>query len=231
MRDKYCKAKVCKLGLFRIEQSECILCGLCKQACAFDAVKETRRGFFIDRNYCTKCKSCYSVCPVNAVKIVKDRFARLEEEFHIQPEEMEIIERRSKMTLRDILHSKPPIIVTIHKNKTVRDAVHTMSEKNVSGIFVIDDNNKLASIFTERDIVRCSFNNIPLDETIEKIMRHDITTFDPSVDISSAINVASRKKIRHLPIVEGDSIAGMITFRDLVSYLLPEICYVADSIY
>jgi NADH-quinone oxidoreductase subunit F/NADP-reducing hydrogenase subunit HndC len=231
VRDRYCKAKVCKLGLFRIEQSECILCGLCKQACAFDAVKETRRGFFIDRNYCTKCKSCYSVCPVNAVKIVKDRFARLEEEFHIQPEEIEIIERRSKMTLRDILHSKPPIIVTIHKNKTVRDAVHTMSEKNVSGIFVVDDNNKLASIFTERDIVRCSFNNIPLDETIEKIMRHDITTFDPSVDISSAINVASRKKIRHLPIVEGDSIVGMITFRDLVSYLLPEICYVADSIY
>ena len=231
IRDKYCKAKVCKLGIFRIEQSECILCGLCKQACAFDAVKETRRGFFIDRDYCTKCKSCYSVCPVNAVKIVKDRFARLEEELHIPPEEIEIFERRSKMTLRDILHSKPPIIVTIHKNKTVRDAVHTMSEKNVSGIFVVDDNDKLASIFTERDIVRCTFNNIPLDETIEKIMRQDITTFDPSVDISSGINVASRKKIRHLPVVEGDSIVGMITFRDLVSYLLPEICYVADSIY
>jgi NADH:ubiquinone oxidoreductase subunit F (NADH-binding)/CBS domain-containing protein/(2Fe-2S) ferredoxin len=231
IRDKYCKAKVCKLGIFKIEQSECILCGLCKQACAFDAVKETRRGFFIDRDYCTKCKSCYSVCPVNAVKIVKDRFVRLGEELHIPPEEIEIIERRSKMTLRDILHSKPPIIVTIHKNKTVRDAVHTMSEKNVSGIFVVDDNDKLASIFTERDIVRCTFNNISFDETIEKIMRHDITTFDPSVDISSAINVASRKKIRHLPVVEGDSIVGMITFRDLVSYLLPEICYVADSIY
>ena len=231
VRDKYCRAKVCKLGIFRIEQSECILCGLCKQACAFDAVKETRRGFFIDRDYCTKCKSCYNACPVNAVKIMSQRYARLEEELKIPPEEIEIIERRSRMTLRDILQSKPPVIVTIQKDRTVRDAVKTLSEKNVSGIFVVDENNKLASIFTERDIVRCAFNNISLDENIGNIMRHDITTFDPSVEISSAITVASRKKIRHIPVVEGDKIVGMITFRDLVSYLLPEICYVADSIY
>ncbi|MEW6163054.1 MAG: NADH-quinone oxidoreductase subunit NuoF [Nitrospirota bacterium] len=71
VRDKYCRAKVCNLGFFWIEQKECILCGLCKQACAFDAVKETRRSFFIDQDYCTKCKACYSACPVNAVKIEK----------------------------------------------------------------------------------------------------------------------------------------------------------------
>ncbi|MBA3060349.1 MAG: CBS domain-containing protein [Nitrospirae bacterium] len=43
--------------------------------------------------------------------------------------------------------------------------------------------------------------------------------------------MASRKKIRHLPVVEGDKIVGMVTFRDLVSYLLPEICYMAKEIY
>ena len=231
IRDKYCSAKVCRLGIFKIEQGECILCGLCKQACAFDAVKETRRGFFIDKDYCTKCKSCYTVCPVNAVKILKERHIRLEEELKIPPEGIEIIEGRTKMKLRDILHSKHPMIVTIQKNKTVRDAVQTMSEKNISGIFVVDENKKLASIFTERDIVRCAFNNISFDEKIENIMRKDITTFDPSVAISSAISVASKKKIRHLPVVEGDKIIGMITFRDLVSYLLPEICYMAESIY
>ena len=70
IHDKYCRANVCSgLGMFMIEQSECILCGLCKQACAFDAVKETRRSFFIDQDYCTKCKSCYLACPTGAVKI------------------------------------------------------------------------------------------------------------------------------------------------------------------
>jgi NADH:ubiquinone oxidoreductase subunit F (NADH-binding)/CBS domain-containing protein/(2Fe-2S) ferredoxin/NAD-dependent dihydropyrimidine dehydrogenase PreA subunit len=231
VREKYCRAKVCKLGVHRIDTKECILCGMCKQVCAFDAVKETRRSFFIDQDYCTRCKACYYACPVGAVKIIKQRFVRLEEELKIPHEEIEVIERRSRMTLKDILKSKPCVIVTINKNRTIKDAVHTMSEKNVSGIFVVDENKKLASIFTERDIVRCAFNNISFDKTIGSIMRRDITTFDPSTEISSAINVASRKKIRHIPVVEGNTIVGMVTFRDLVSYLLPEICYVAESIY
>ena len=69
---KYCRAKACRgLGNFRIETAECIACGLCVQACAFDAVVETRNRFYIDRDYCTKCKACYTVCPTNAVKIEK----------------------------------------------------------------------------------------------------------------------------------------------------------------
>jgi NADH-quinone oxidoreductase subunit F/NADP-reducing hydrogenase subunit HndC len=70
--DKYCRAKACSgLGLFRIDNENCILCGLCKEACAFGAVRELRNNFFIDQDYCTKCKACYSVCPTNAVKVEK----------------------------------------------------------------------------------------------------------------------------------------------------------------
>ncbi len=74
INNKYCRAKVCSgLGTFRIEHAECILCGLCKEACVFDAVKETRKQFFIDEDYCTKCKACYTACPVEAVKIEKQK--------------------------------------------------------------------------------------------------------------------------------------------------------------
>lgn len=68
--DKYCRAKACiGLGVYRIDGSECFSCGLCKKACAFDAVKETKDGFYIDRDSCAKCKACYDVCPIGAVKI------------------------------------------------------------------------------------------------------------------------------------------------------------------
>ena len=135
------------------------------------------------------------------------------------------------MTLKDILESKPHKIVTIHKDRTVQDAVQTMHDKNVSGIFVVDEKEKLVGLFTERDIVRCVFNSVPLETVIENLGVRELTTFDPSVEVHSAISIASRKKIRHLPVVEGDKIAGMITFRDLVSYLLPEICYMAETVY
>lgn len=232
VRDKYCRAKVCNIGIFVINQIECIRCGLCKQACAYDAVIETRNRYFIARDYCTKCKACYYACPVDAVKIRSLRHVRLEEEFKIPLESIDIIERRCKMILRDILESKLPLIITVAKNRRVADAVKIMSEKSVSGIFVVDENNKLAGIFTERDIVRCVVNNISFEnETIENVMRKDITIFDPSMEISSAIAVTVKKNIRHLPVVEGDKIVGMITLRDLVSYLLPEICYMAKEIY
>lgn len=78
IHDKYCRAKVCSgLGLFRIDNEECFLCGLCKEACAYDAVVETRDKFFIDQDYCTKCKACFTACPIGAVKIDKQKTKRV----------------------------------------------------------------------------------------------------------------------------------------------------------
>jgi NADH-quinone oxidoreductase subunit F/NADP-reducing hydrogenase subunit HndC len=72
--DKYCRATACSgLGKFRIENPECILCGLCVDACAFGAIKETRKSFFIDQDECEKCKACVSVCPTEAIKVEKHK--------------------------------------------------------------------------------------------------------------------------------------------------------------
>ncbi len=69
--NKYCRAKVCALGMFRIEPDECVLCGLCQGVCETGAVKEIRNKFFIVQDYCNKCKSCYTICPVGAVRVEK----------------------------------------------------------------------------------------------------------------------------------------------------------------
>src|SRR4030043_1673126 len=132
IKDKYCRAKVCSgLGIFEINQDECISCGLCKQACAFDAVVETKDKYFIARDYCTRCKACYQVCPVNAVKLLSPRYLRLEEEFKIPLESMDSIERRSRMVLRSVIESKPLVIVTVAKDQRISDAVRVMGEKNI----------------------------------------------------------------------------------------------------
>ncbi len=72
INDKFCRANVCAgLGKYTIDNEQCFLCGLCRDACAFDAVKETRDKFFIDQDYCTKCKACITACPIGVVHVTK----------------------------------------------------------------------------------------------------------------------------------------------------------------
>jgi NADH-quinone oxidoreductase subunit F/NADP-reducing hydrogenase subunit HndC len=75
--EKYCRSNVCRgTGLYTIDQQECFLCGLCKKACAFDAVTETRSRYFINQDNCTQCRACYTACPIKAVKIEKQPSSR-----------------------------------------------------------------------------------------------------------------------------------------------------------
>lgn len=233
IHDNYCRAKVCNnMGIFVINQAECIRCGLCKEACAFNAVTETREIYHIERDYCTKCKACYNVCPVNAVRIRKLSVVKLEEQFKIPVEKMEVLERRAKMTLKDVVTSKPSKMVTCKKDCKVSDAVTIMDGNNVGSILVLDEEKKIVGIFTERDIMRCFAKKINLNEAVMgDVMTAKPITLDASIDISVGVNVMSEKKIRHLPITENEQIIGMISYRDLVSYLLPEVIYMAEDIY
>jgi len=134
------------------------------------------------------------------------------------------------MTLQDILESKLTNVVKVHQDKTVAETIKVLEEMNVSGVYVVDDNDNLSGIFTEKDVVHCIAGGIPVADTaVGAMQRRDLITYDPAMEVSKAIAIASRNKKRHLPVVEGDKIKGMITYRDLVSYLLPEICFMAET--
>jgi CBS domain-containing protein len=96
----------------------------------------------------------------------------------------------------------------------------------------MDEEGKLAGIFTERDIMHCFAKKISFNDTVMgSVMTAAPITLDGAVDISVAVQLMSEKKIRHLPITEDEKIIGMISYRDLVSYLLPEVIYMAEDMY
>ena len=136
------------------------------------------------------------------------------------------------MTLKDVLAAKPSKVITCTTTCVVADAVTVMDGNNVGSILVYDAEKNLVGIFTERDIMHCFTKNISFkDDMIEKVMTPNPIVLDSSTDISVAITVMSERKIRHLPVREDEKIAGIISYRDLVSYLLPEVIYMAEDIY
>ncbi|MDA8170924.1 MAG: CBS domain-containing protein [Nitrospiraceae bacterium] len=231
--NKYCKAKVCKgMGVFVISPAECIRCGLCKKACAYDAVKEGRDKYFIDRAYCQQCKACYDACPVGAVKIRKHSIAKLEEQFRIPPDKIEILERRASMTLKDLIKAKPMKMVSCAEDRIVADVIKMMDGQNVGSMLVFNGEEKLVGIFTERDIMHCFAKNVQFKQkAMKEVMTPNPVTLDSATDISVAVTLMSERKIRHLPVMEGEKIIGMVSYRDLISYLLPEVIFMAEDIY
>ena len=136
------------------------------------------------------------------------------------------------MTLKYLLQSKPSKMITCKTTCLVADAVTIMDGHNVGSILILDDDDKLVGIFTERDIMHCFAKSISFkDVTMDKIMTPHPITFESSTEISHAIGVMSEKKIRHLPVTEGGKIAGIVSYRDLVSYLLPQVIFATEDIF
>ncbi len=229
--DNYCRANVCRsTGEYIISQPECIRCGLCKEACAFNAILETAEQYRIEKEYCTSCKACYNVCPVGAVRIRKHSIARLEEQFKVPEEHLEILENRARIRLKDMIAGRQGKVVKCTLSCKVSDAIVKMDGLDVGSILVFDDNDNLVGIFTERDAMRCFTKKISIkDEPIYKVMTKNPITLDISTDIGIAVNLMSMKKIRHLPVTENDKVVGMISYRDLVAYLLPEVLYMSQG--
>lgn len=138
---------------------------------------------------------------------------------------------RAKMILKDLLQSKALKMVTCRTTCLVSDAVTVMDGHNVGSILILDPDDKLAGIFTERDLMHCFVKNISLrEEKISNVMTPNPITLDSSEDISIAIKLMSEKRIRHLPVLESGKLAGVVSYRYLVSCLLPEVIYMAEDI-
>jgi CBS domain-containing protein len=135
------------------------------------------------------------------------------------------------MTLKNLLESKPSKMITCRTTCLVADAVTVMDGHNVGSILILDSEDRLAGIFTERDIMHCFAKNISLrEETIANVMTPNPITLDSSEEISVAIKVMSENKIRHLPVMDNGKLLGVVSYRYVVSCLLPEVIYMADDI-
>ena len=122
-------------------------------------------------------------------------------------------------TVRQLLEAKPVGILSVTSSTTVYDALVVMAENHVGALLVID-HGQLAGIFSERDYARSivlkgkSSKDTPVSEVMTP--RECLITVTPNDTAEACLNLISNKRIRHLPVLEQDKIAGILSIGDLV---------------
>ena len=104
---------------------------------------------------------------------------------------------------------------TVSPSTTVGEAVALMAQHRI-GSTVVMDGHSLEGIFTERDTVRAiSQSHDAPDHEISSWMTRDPKTVSPDVDVDTALRTMLDNGFRHLPVVEGGEVIGMVSMRDL----------------
>ena len=112
---------------------------------------------------------------------------------------------------------KEQSLATLNPADSVMDAVNLMTERKIGAVIIVDNQAKLAGIFTERDLVNRVVGK-GLDAanvSLSKVMTADPDTLGPNDTAMNALDLMSARRYRHLPVVDGDKVIGMVSIRDL----------------
>ncbi|MDA0239753.1 MAG: CBS domain-containing protein [Proteobacteria bacterium] len=117
------------------------------------------------------------------------------------------------MLIRDMLAARKGKTVTISGQATLADLADLLIEQDTGAAVVVDDAKKMIGIISEKDIVRAiAIHSIHLhDLAVEDYMTADVISCGPDEDIDALSSKMGEKAIRHVPVVDGDTLLGIIS--------------------
>ncbi len=129
------------------------------------------------------------------------------------------------MLVSDVLGGKGAAVATIASDATVGSAVADLTRHRVGALVVSPDGRHIEGIVSERDIVRrlSELHTEFLEEPVASIMSTSVRVCSPGDDVESIMNLMTEQRIRHVPVVEGDELAGIISIGDVVKSRIQEL--------
>lgn len=134
-------------------------------------------------------------------------------------------------TVRHILQKKGDSIFSIAPTSTVYSALELMVERNVGSLLVME-NEKFAGIFTERDYARKVIlkGKASKETLIRDIMSEHPATVTPDTTVEQCMSLMTTRYIRHLPVIEDDKLAGLVSIGDIVKYIIEEQKFIIENL-
>jgi len=121
----------------------------------------------------------------------------------------------------DLLKQKGKNVWQIDVRSSVRAALKHLAEKDV-GALVVTKKGKMCGIFSERDFARrlADEDAFSLDSPVSKLMTHEVLTVIPTDSVEHCMKMMTDHHIRHLPVLEGGDLIGLISIGDVVKSII-----------
>lgn len=134
-------------------------------------------------------------------------------------------------TVSKLLDQKGNEIISVSPDTHVKDAIAKMAEKS-AGTALVMDGDSLAGIFSERDFIRKVIlqDKCGTGVTVSEIMSDKLTTVSPDTTLENCMELMTDKRIRHLPVLDGESVKGVISIGDIVKYMVQEKDFVIKNL-
>ena len=124
------------------------------------------------------------------------------------------------MTVNQILSTKGKEVYSILSTNTVYEALTVMSEKNIGAILIIE-NTILKGVLSERDYARkIVLKSKSSKKAFVQIMETDVVTVTPSDNLEFCMELMSKRRVRHLPVLENNIVIGIISISDVVKAIM-----------
>ena len=135
------------------------------------------------------------------------------------------------MTVQRILRDKGTHTVCVAPDARVAQVITSLAHEDVGALVVSADGDRIDGIITERDVVRGleTYGASVLDHAVRDLMTADVITCTADDPVAGVMAVMDSNRIRHVPVIEGDRLAGIVSIRDIIKLRLDEVQAEADA--
>ena len=129
------------------------------------------------------------------------------------------------MNVANLLATKGRDVATINQERTVHDAVAMLKERGIGALVVVGGTGPLTGIVSERDVVRAFAREgaDALDLRVAALMSTSVTTCEESTSVNELMTTMTEKRIRHVPVVQGGLLVGIVSIGDVVKARVTEL--------
>ncbi len=122
------------------------------------------------------------------------------------------------MSVNELLSNKGNTIYSVDETASLREAIEMLNAQNIGVVLVTDKNGHMKGILSERDIIRRALAQETgfRDEPVTKTMTKKVFTVDEHASVDDVMEIMTNSRIRHIPVMDGKQIKGLISIGDVV---------------